>query len=111
MCCQPIPRRQGILSLVDTGAAVSMIHREMLAREFPNLPVRGLEEVLDTPLELTSASSHKIPFHGVVNIEVEASFDDHHHCVVEVPFLVTSIPLPEPIVGFNVMEALIENES
>ena len=92
--------------LWDTGAMVCLIDREWLRKNFPNAKIQSISDFLDEDLEVRAANSTKIPMDGVVVLDL--SFIEGGE-TVSVPFVVSSQSLPEPILGYNVIEDLILN--
>ena len=99
--------------LWDTGAMVSLLSEGWIRRNFSNLEIRGVRELLDEypGLDLTAANGSKIPFIGWVELDMELAGG----VLFRVPFLVTKTDLEEPLIGYNVVETIInehpENET
>jgi len=94
--------------LWDTGAQVSVISKDFVQSTFPNMEIRPVTELIDTPLDLKAANGTSFPFVGWVAIDFELS-DVCNSCSVTTPFLVAQNPLDLPIVGFNVIEEIVKN--
>lgn len=97
------------LALLDTGAQVSMIDRGWKGRYLPDTPVRPLSEMVDDreELEVHAVNGDVLPFDGWVIITVSLEEDSFSEPIM-VPFLVCSIPLDQPLLGFNVLEAVVQ---
>ena len=84
--------------LWDTGAQVSIISDEFVRRNFPDIAVKDISELLDIELNLTAANSSKVPYIGWVelNFRLRSSKDE-----LAVSFLFTEQSLDSPFIGFN----------
>ncbi|RXN39630.1 Retrovirus-related Pol poly from transposon [Labeo rohita] len=98
------------MALLDTGAQVSMIDRGWKGRYLPNTPVRPLSEMFDDKeeLEVHAVNGDVLPFDGWVIITVSFEKGSLSEPII-VPFLVCSIPLDQPLRGFNVLEAVVQS--
>ena len=96
--------------LLDTGAQVSIINKAYLQNKFPNLLIQHMKEIIDEPdsLRVQWGSSHDIPFDGWVNLTVTCGSTDHSSSL-DVPFLVTTENIPDPILGFNAIKQLMKS--
>ena len=86
--------------LWDTGSQVCLIHSSVLKENNMNNDIRPLSEICN--VNIFSASGTKMPLDGWVKLSVELCVESN--CVLDIPFLVTSMPMPnthKPIVGFN----------
>lgn len=94
--------------LWDTGAQVSLMNKSWIGNHFPELytHVKNVEDFLQLKdVSLVSASGSDIPVEGVVTVMMKLS----EHCnAVQVPFLVTSVSSNEPILGYNVIQHLLQ---
>ena len=81
----------------DTGAQVLIIS------------IRQLSELLDAKLNLTAVNGSVIPYIGWVEVRVKLIPPSSHSNQGEltIPFLVTSETLDCPILGYNVIEELV----
>lgn len=68
--------------------------------------VKNVEDFLQLKdISLVSVSGSDIPIEGVVTVMMKLS----EHCnAVQVPFLVTSVSSNEPILGYNVIQHLLQ---
>ncbi|KAI2644879.1 Reticulocalbin-3 [Labeo rohita] len=98
------------MALLDTGAQVSMIDRGWKGRYLPDTPVRPLSEMFDDKeeLEVHAVNGDVLPFDGWVIITVSFEKGSLSEPII-VPFLVCSIPLDQPLLGFNVLEAVVQS--
>ena len=88
---------------MDSGAMVCMLADAFCKDR--DLTIRSLDELLDAEdLELTTADGSFLPFDGWAEVQMEISLDGKTSVKILVPFLVTNIPLAEPIIGYNVIE-------
>ena len=91
--------------LWDTGSMVSLVDRDWVAENAPGSTILPVTDFLDgEELKLSAANSTEIMFDGVilVNFGLEEGKD-----LFLVPVLVSSKPMAEPILGFNVIEHLV----
>ena len=91
--------------LWDTGAQVSIISEYVVNSQFPSIQLRDIQELLGTDHnDLQATNGTKIPYLGWVELDlklIEQGTD------VEVPFLVTREKLELPIIGYNVIELIV----
>ena len=85
--------------LWDTGAQVSMVSREWHNKWLSELPVKNIQELVPTKLDLLAANGTPILFDGWVEVEVEITLKKPNARRLMVPMLVTPEALPEPILG------------
>ena len=91
-------------SLWDTGSQVSGVSESWLRRNFPDVMMRDVSELIGERLDLRTANQQRLPYKGWV----ELLFQLGSGPVVPVPFLVMCDTVRVPIVGFNVMKRLLE---
>ena len=99
-----------VSALWDTGAQVSLISAKWWEQHFPNRSLRDINELLQEDLDLRTANGTTLPFHGWTDVQLTLSLDGKTTQCIGVPFLVTSIPLSEPIIGFNAIAELTANK-
>ena len=94
-------------ALWDTGAQVSIVSRDFMKRNFPNVNLRSISDLLDdSDLVVTAVNGESIPFEGWVEMIFELKKD----CApLAVPFLVSHGELNMPLIGYNVIEECIKN--
>ena len=91
--------------LMDTGSMVSLGDEEWADENFPGAEILPVTDFLDgEQLKLCAANSTEIKFKGVILVTfgLEKGKDKF-----VVPVLVSSQPLAEPILGFNVIEHMV----
>ena len=90
--------------LWDTGSMPSMVSSSWVKDNIPNAKLQPISDFLenDEKLEFKAANNTDVPMEGCVVLVFSMGKSSF-----EVPFLVTSSTLSNPIVGFNVMEHLI----
>lgn len=71
--------------------------------------MRALDELLDEgeSFRLYAANGQSIPYDGWVELMVNLPGNDNPALAVQVPFLVSQLPLPQPIIGSNVLDEMI----
>lgn len=98
--------------LLDTGAQVSVIRKEWLEKELPNVKIQSIASLLgDQELHITAANGTVIPFDGWFEGRLELRSDVHGSTAIHVPFLVSQSCTDTPLLGFNVIEELIRESS
>ncbi|KAL6468412.1 hypothetical protein MHYP_G00240890 [Metynnis hypsauchen] len=98
-------------ALLDTGAQVSILDRKWRQMYLPDHTVRPLSELMGTkPLSVLAVNGETVPFDGWVEVTVNLPGNSDPDLSIQVPFLVGSMPLERPILGFNVIEQLIKGQ-
>ena len=97
--------------LFDTGAQVFMISKSMLAEHFPNMKVQDISQLLgsETAIDLKTADGSSLPYEG--DVLLTFALNERGLGQIEVPMLVTNSNLECVIIGYNVLEELILNDS
>lgn len=104
-----------VTALVNTGAQVSIVERSWKDKYLPDLEVRPISELMElveneTQLDVYAADGELIPFEGWVVITVNLPGNEDPNLSINVPFLVSSVPLEVPLIGFNVVESVIQGK-
>ena len=94
--------------LWDTGAQVSILSREIMEKFFNKTTVRDISELIDKELNSTVGNGTKITYSGWVEIEVRLTSSSKDEPSVMVPFLITNENLEYHILGYNVIEELVQ---
>ena len=96
-------------ALLDTGAQVSMIDRAWKETHLPHLEAKPITELMleEDELGVYAVNGDLIPFDGWVAVTVNLPGNEDPNLLISVPFLVSSMPLERPLLGFNVVEELI----
>ena len=102
--CNLGAKRTGVTCLWDTGSMVSLVDRKWLLKNYPEAGVQSIAEFLGEKLEVKAANSTPIELDGVVILDFSLGAGGE---TVQVPFLVTSQDLVEPILGYNVIEHFV----
>ena len=94
--------------LWDTGAMVSLLSKNWIQKNLPEVEIREVRELLDEypGLDLTAANGSKIPFMGWAEVNMELTGG----ILLKVPFLVIKGDLEQPLVGYNVVETVISEQ-
>jgi hypothetical protein len=102
---------KAITALWDTGAQVSIISEEFLNNHFPTASVREMAELLGAngKVNLQAANGSSIPYSGWVEMKVQLEGKDNKEIVV--PFLITDINNGPHIIGYNVIELIVRQET
>ena len=91
--------------LWDTGAQISLVSEQWLkANQTSNYNIGSLENLLEKKQCVEAVGGHAIPYKGVSTLPVKLNSSDVE---VEVPFLVTQDDILQQILGFNVIETLV----
>ena len=91
--------------LWDTGAMISLINEEHLLQHFSDIPLYSVSEFTGSEsLILTTVNQSSLGVKGVVilNFGVEKG-----QKLFQIPFLVTSAKISNPIIGYNTIEHLV----
>lgn len=101
-----------VSALLDTGAQVSMIDREWKNKYLPGTTIRPLSEIITSEEEfkVCAVNGESLPFDGWVAITVNLIGNENPNLSVTVPFLVSSLPLERPLLGFNVLEEVVREQ-
>ena len=95
-------------ALWDTGAQVSLICEKWLAKLGIDIEIKSLESLIGTEaIKLSGAGGRNIPYLGYVTLPVLLKGRTEP---LDVPFLVTEADLSSPIIGYNVIKAVADNE-
>lgn len=102
-------------ALVDTGAQVSIIDRAWKDKYLPDLDIHPLSELTEVKgdkelLQVYAVNGERLPFDGWVSITVNLPENEDPSLSITVPFLVSSLPLEMPLIGFNVVEVVIQGK-
>ena len=90
--------------LWDTGSMISMVSSAWVKENIPNAKLQPISDFLEDEqhFEFKAANDTDVPMEGCIVLDFVLG-----KSVFPVPFLVSSSPLSNPIVGFNVMVHLI----
>lgn len=102
-----------VTALLDSGAQVSMIDRHWKNKYLPEVTVNPLSEILgdEEELKVYAVNGDIIPFDGWIALTVNLKGNENPDLSVAVPFLVSSIALERPVLGFNILEEMIQRRS
>ena len=91
--------------LWDTGSMVSIMNSEYVKRHFGDVPICSVEDFFGETLNLFAANDTDVPVNGVLVLD----FSVDETSLFKIPFLVTTDPLTNPILGYNAIEYFIVN--
>ena len=98
-------------ALWDTGAQCSIIPKSLVNSLFEKPYIRPISELHDSDdLKLTAANGSAIPYDCWVEVEFSLLSDETSK-KIQVPSLVTSDSLDYPIIGYNVIDELVTQQS
>ena len=97
-------------ALWDTGAQVSIASKSWLGEYLPSLKTRKIEDLLgeEAGLNLIGANGGPIPFDGWVEVQFQLTSGAQSSTPLTVPLLVARDDLEYPIIGYNVIEAVMK---
>ena len=96
-------------ALWDTGAQVSIISEDWLKKNLPDEKFKPIEDLLDEELELKAANGTTVAYEGWVELTFMLNDSDAEN-VLNVPFLVTREAIDIPLIGYNVIEELVNRK-
>ena len=97
----------GIVGLWDTGAMISLINENYLQATFPTVKIHPLADFTgNDSFSLTTANQSPLCVKGVAILSFGV---EEGRKLFEVPFLVTSEEISDPIIGYNIIEYLVTN--
>lgn len=99
--------------LVDTGAQVSLIDRAWKNKYIPDVNVRPIAELIELTdygkvPKIYAVNGESLPLDGWVILTVNLPGNEDPELSMNVPFLISSVSLDTPLIGFNVVEVLIQ---
>ncbi|XP_067334566.1 uncharacterized protein [Channa argus] len=94
--------------LLDTGAQVSLLDRQWIKTYLPDHQLRPLAELIGKKdLSVLAVNGQPLPYDGWIGVVVSLPDNSDPDLSIQVPFLVSSVPLDAPLIGFNVIEQLV----
>ncbi|KAL0163570.1 hypothetical protein M9458_039323, partial [Cirrhinus mrigala] len=101
-----------VRALLDTGAQVSRVDRVWKEKYLPDIEVRPLQDLLGCrdDLKVCAVNGDLFPFDGWTVITVNLLGNEDPSLSINVPFLVSKMPTERPLLGFNVIEELIQGQ-
>ncbi len=101
-----------VRALLDTGAQVSIVDRVWKEKYLPDIEVRPLRDLLGCgkDLEVCAVNGDPIPFDGWTVLTVNLQGNEDPSLSINVPFLVSKMSIERPLLGFNVIEELIQRQ-
>lgn len=97
----------GAKMLVDTGAQVSVIGKDWVEKNLPEVEIKPLSKLITEPLYVVAANGSNIPFAGWIDVYLEILSVSQGQMAIQVPFLVSYNCLDNPLLGVNVIAELI----
>ena len=94
-----------IKGLWDTGAMISLINKYFLQNNFPDVVIHPISDFMGQGLTVNAANKSEIDVDGVAIL----NFGVAEEGLFQVPFLVTSQEIDNPIIGYNTIEHLVKN--
>lgn len=83
--------------LLDTGAQVSILDRQWVKTYLPDHKLRLLAELMgQKTLSVLAVNGEPLPYDGWMGVMVNLPNNSDPHLVIQVPFLVSSMPLDRP---------------
>ena len=72
--------------------------------------MRPLRELVDVDLNVYGVTGHAIPYDGWVELTVNLTGSDDPNLTIPAPFLVSQLPMPQPLLGANVIEEILKGQ-
>lgn len=90
--------------LLDSDAQVSIVEKAWVQKALPTVTIHPLQSLLsDHPLKVTAANG--------TEVEIEIVSGKHGSVSLYVPMLVNQETLSSPLLGFNVIQEIIRENS
>ena len=101
-----------VKAIWDTGAKVSITSKDWLENNFPDLQVKSIQCLLDCvpELDLSAVNGTKINHIGYVEIDFRLNSSGTEKQIT-VPMLVTTDPTECPLIGYNVIQEMVQMNS
>ena len=96
--------------LFDSGSQVSLIDKTWADTYIPHHTVRPLRELVDVDLNVYGVTGHALPYNGWVELTVNLTGSDDPNLTIPAPFLVSQLPMPQPLLGANVIEEILKGQ-
>ncbi|KAJ7986951.1 hypothetical protein DPEC_G00333700 [Dallia pectoralis] len=89
-----------------------MIDRDWKSKYLPDTSVRPLSDIIgdEDELRVYAVNGDVLPFDGWVALTVNLMGNEDPSLSITVPFLVSSLALERPLLGFNVLEEMIQEQ-
>ncbi|KAJ8007769.1 hypothetical protein DPEC_G00097640 [Dallia pectoralis] len=89
-----------------------MIDRDWKSKYLPDTSVRPLSDIIgdEDELRVYAVNGDVLPFDGWVALTVNLMGNEDPSLSITVPFLVSSLALERPLLGFNVLEEIIQEQ-
>ncbi|KAJ7991310.1 hypothetical protein DPEC_G00296000 [Dallia pectoralis] len=92
------------------GSQVSIVDQQWTDTHNPNQIVRPISELLDEGLGVYAVTGHAVPYSGWVELTVNLAGNEDPNLTIQAPFLVSPLPLPQPLLGANVLQKIIRRK-
>lgn len=94
--------------LLESGAQVSLLDRQWEKTYLPDHRLRPLAELIgQNALSVLAVNGQPLAYDGWLGVMVSFPNNSDPNLTIQVPFLVSSVPMDCPLIGFNVVEQLI----
>lgn len=101
--------RVPIQMLLDSGAQVTIVGREWVAKMLPKLKILPLNTLLtDHPLEVSAANGTGVPFEGWAEVDLQVCSESQGHVAIRVPILIGQSSVHCALLGSNVIAEIIK---
>ena len=99
--------KNSTVMLLDTAVQVSIVSKSYLIRNYPELIVKPLKEILenDGNFRVQWGNSTQTPFLGWTSLNIQVG-DETHPAALDVLF--TSREIEYPILGFNAISKIVK---
>ncbi len=72
--------------------------------------LRPLSELLEEELGVYAVTGHAVPYTGWVELTVNLAGNEDPNLTIQAPFLVSPLPLPQPLLGANVLQEIVRRK-
>ena len=94
-------------ALWDTGSMISLVSKDFLDTNYPGVEKHSVADFIENDtLKLTAANQSEVSVDGVVIFDFGIEEGQE---LFKVPFLVTSENISRPIIGYNIIEYLVND--
>lgn len=96
--------------LFDSGSQVSIIDQQWMDTHILTHMLRPLSELLEEELGVYAVTGHAVPYTGWVELTVNLAGNEDPNLTIQAPFLVSPLPLPQPLLGANVLQEIVRRK-
>ena len=90
--------------LWNTGAMISLMNENLLIENYPGVQLHAISELTENESRILTTANQ-----GALGVVVLDFAVEKGHELFQIPFLVTSEKISNPIIGYNTIENLVNN--